>query len=79
MPFENHIYRKPSWEEVLELIGEDQRNSGPTTKKFLRGLYEYLESHTLEQIETVIDVVKPLYEKQFGNPRPNRYRIIEGR
>jgi len=63
------------WNEVLKILGKDYYS--PVEKVLFTKLYEYLEKSALEQIETVIKIVKPMYEKQFSNPRKREFDINE--
>ena len=67
---------KKLWNKTLKLIGTEDYYS-PSDKKLFSELYEYLECQPLREIEILIKIIKPMYEKQFNNPIKRKYTIIE--
>lgn len=69
-------YKKPNWSDVMKLLPIDNFYFSPHEKKFMKELYEFIETRTIRQIEFIIDIVKPLYLEQCHKSRPHRYEII---
>jgi len=69
-------YTPPDWGKVKKLLSTDSYYFSPSQKDFMRDVYEYFETNTLDDMEFVIDVIKPLHLKECNKTRPHRYEII---